>query len=325
MKFQIFLKPRRRLSFDTESPKEAVELINAVNGVKDVYRSVYNYKSDVIPENARIDKIFLDFDPEDGVDILAEVQRVVGVLYDMGLSYSVYFSGRGFHVYVYTKPVIAGELNSAFDAIRNFVYFLMEKASEDGEPINYDRSVVGDIMRVSRLPNTMNLKTKMYCIPIKHSEVYESSLSDISQMAKTQRKIKNKVEGKLVDLKEYDEAVKKHSLRGIIEDFDDEDVEFDVNIENLPLCVKTLLERGDPGYNERYLIIVAMRDLAYPLSATVSTMKKYLNKTEFEHSLLTERQPQYLYSRPDLIFPSCYTIKQRGSCVTGCKGQNIYY
>lgn len=327
MKFQMFLKPRRRLSYDKEEIGEAVKLVNSLNGVKDIYKTVYYYKEDIVPENAVIDKIFLDFDPskEEGKDILFDVRRVAEVLDKNGISYSVFFSGRGYHIYIYTESVVAGTLNSPFDAIRNYVYELMEEAQSDGEPIEYDSSVVGDIMRVSRLPNTLNLKTKQYCVPITHEELFALSPVDIPQLAQKQRRINNKIDGKLVELKEYDEAVKKHSLRGIIEDFDDDDVSFDVNIEKLPLCVQALLERGDPGYTERYLIIVAMRDLAYPLSATVSTMEKYLNKKEFEHSVLKEYQPQYLYTRPDLIFPTCYTIKQRGNCVTGCKGQNIYY
>ena len=325
MKFQMFLKPKRRLSFDSNDMGEALQIVNTLNGVKDIYRSVYFYQDEIAPENAVIDKIFLDFDPIDGKDILQDVQKVISVLEQKGLSYSTFYSGRGYHIYVFTEETLAGDLNSPFDAIRNFVYELMQEASDNGEAIDYDTSVVGDVMRVSRLPNTVNLKTKHYCIPIKKHEVFQMSTDEISQVAKKQRRISNKIEGNLVDLKEYDEAVKKHSLRGVLPEFEDDEVEFDVNVESLPLCVQKLLEGGDPGYNERYLIIVAMRDLAYPLKATVLTLKKYLSTSKFNHCLYEEQQPQYLYSRPDLIFPTCYTIKQRGNCIIGCEGQNIYY
>lgn len=297
-----------------------------MNGVKDIYRSVYNYQTEISPLNAFIDKIFLDFDPtSEDKDIIEDVRRVAGVLSDKELSYSVYFSGRGYHIYIYTKPTIADDLNSAPDAIRNFVYELMEEAGNGGAPVEYDSVVVGDLMRVSRLPNTLNLKTKRYCIPITQAEVFELSTVDIAQIAQKQRKKQNKISGKLLDLTEYDSAVKKHSLTGLMAEFDDDEINFPVNVEQLPLCVQKLLEAGNPGYNERYLIIVAMRDMAYPLGSTINTMEEYLDEEEFKHSVFTERQPQYLYSRPDLIFPTCYTVKQRGCCIQGCKGQNIYY
>jgi hypothetical protein len=305
---------------------EAVELVNRLNGVKDIYRSVYNYDNEIAPENTMIDKVFLDFDPEDDDrDIIKDIRKVQLELDKRDLVYSIFFSGRGYHIYVYTEPIIAEELNSPADAIRNFVYDLIQSAEGSGGPIKYDTKVVGDLMRVSRLPGTLNIKTNRYCIPLTESEVRAKSTVDISQIAQKQRKKITKNGTKLLDLSKYDSTVKKHNLRGVNFGFDDDDIEFDVNVERLPLCVQELLKCGDPGYNERYLIIVAMRDLAYPLGSTMATLEKYLSREKFNHCVYEEQQPQYLYSRPDLIFPTCHTIKQRGSCISGCSGQNIYY
>jgi hypothetical protein len=322
--FQIFLKPRRRigLNLDSDGVQNATNLVNRLNGVKDLYRSIYNFQYNYDPQNAIIDKIFLDFDPDKktGKGAQMHARRMCMILTQKGIKHSAFYSGNGFHVFVYCEPRLASSLKYPSMAIKNFVYELIDE-SEFRPKIAPDRKVLGDLSRVARIPNTINLKTNLYAIPLKPGYILEAMIKDIKELANKQQFYDPTVEGKLVDLESYDTSRSTATSSAAF----DYDIPLEFNETGVPECVKNLLRRGDLDHTERFYVILALRDLAYSLEDVEGILKQYLTEDKYEHSVEEENQVEYLFNREDLMFPRCSTIKQNGYCVIGCPGQTIYY
>ncbi len=318
--FQIFIKPKFRKTFDLSNKKSAMKLINDNNVRKDLYRTIYNYEGNVEGNQAIIDKVFLDFDPEESEEkLLEDVRKVSNLLNNKNIKHSLFFSGRGFHIFVYTNIIKAKDLINPRTAIRNFVNDIIEitKASVDYQ-------VVGDLMRVARIPNTMNMKTRLYCIPLDQKEL-EYSIEYIKDLATSQRFFKKDSEGKPLDLKVYDTGTKTQlsDLEVTLESDEDLDIG-ELGKLDLPSCVLHSLKKGRPNFQERFMIITCLRDLAFSKSEVSKILMKFLTEDRYTHCIEEERQLDYLFNRQDLLFPSCSRIKEMGFHVKGCTGNQIY-
>lgn len=316
--FAILVPPKYRPTFPLtrDGVNRATKLVNNVNGRKSVYRTVYNFVKEDENQIAIIDKVFIDFDPdEDGKGGIEDAKVLSAYLKEKKIKHSNFFSGRGAHIYVYTQKLLATELNNASMAIRNFVNKL---ADETG--VTPDYHVVGDLSRVSRVPNTLNTKTKLFCVPVCEA-MMGCPENVIMDYAKKQQNHDPIIDGDLVDLRKYDSVVPSSftKVKPI------EGKSGDLDFPNLPLCVQEALRCGEPGYNMRFLIITCMRDLAYSKEEVIEVLEQYLTEEKFVHCVEEEGQVDYLFERDDMLFPVCDTIKAQGYCVEGCNGQNIYY
>jgi len=74
----------------------------------------------------------------------------------------MYFSGRGLHLYLDFKPV---ELKHFKQLTRRFYTAVRQIIGSE----TLDFSIVGDKRRIMRIPYTMHVSTKRYCIPINPS------------------------------------------------------------------------------------------------------------------------------------------------------------
>lgn len=167
----------------------------------------------------------------------------------------------------------------------------------------------------------MNIKTGLYCIPLSPEDIYLSR-DEILFFAKNPVSKKAISDGELFSLDGFDGYLDDEDVSFIdsIDSFKDGDVLFT----ELPKCMAYSLAQGDSGFQERFGIITALRDLCYSKGDAKEILKKYLTPKKYKHCVYEERQLDYLYERHDLLFPSCATLKAQGFCVSGCKGQNIY-
>lgn len=318
--FQLHIMPNTRLTFDLSNRddiKRAIKIVNINNGKTSIYRTVYNFLGEVSRENAVIDKIYLDFDPDDaGKGVFSNVRKLCDYLRENNIRHSIYYSGRGVHVYLYTELRLASDFKNAKIAIRNYVKELVDTLD-----LVIDWSVVGDIRRISRLPNSINTKTGFYCIPLKNIQL---SRKEAEQLAVKPQYYSSLVKGECIDLKPYDtEPTFEYKIeqRDI---FLEEDVS-----DKVPLCIQEMLKRGNCNYRERFFIIVALKELAYSQADVENIIWKYLNvkksngSTYAEHCILEEDQVTRLFERDD-FFPSCDVIRAEGYCLDGCRGQEIY-
>jgi len=253
MFFQLHAMPSTRVTFayNKEGARKAKRFVNFYNGKCDLYRTVYNFREEVSASNALIDKIFLDFDTEYALE---DIRVLSKYLMKENIKHSIYFSGRGFHLYLYTEPRLASDYNNVKIAMRNYVKELVDKLK-----IKPDWNVIGDCRRVSRLINTVNMKSSLFAIPLKNINL---SYKKIVALAQKPIGTTSVIRGELLDLTLWDIFPKTIEYRNESYDvFLGEDIS-----DKVPLCVKELLKSGCANYRERFFIITALKELGYSMS-----------------------------------------------------------
>jgi hypothetical protein len=322
MYFQLGFPRRFTLRDDLEGLTEAVKLIDKHNGITPVYRTIYDFDGVPKTETAIIDKLFFDFDhnEKDPNNALFQLRKLHEYLVGKGLRHTMFFSGRGFHCFLATKECYAREFHNPSALTRGAHTHISKEAKITPDP------KTKDVCRFARLPNTINTKTGLYCIPLTSEEIYLSR-REILKLAEHQRLDVNPlVDGDEFDLTPYDRE--ESEVEVIHADLSslilDEDEGYATTLKELPDCVKISLLRKNPDYRERFCIITALRDLCYSKEDTLKILKHFLNEKKFRHCVWEERQVDYLYSHPKLLFPACGTLRKEGLCIDGCKGQHIY-
>ena len=144
--------------------KEFLDYVNVHNGKKKaVYTTIYMFKdihSDGYkPEydTAEVDKIFFDFDYKD-CDSYQAAKTLHDYCKTKDLKHSIVMSGRGYHCYIYTK---IQSLQFKKDAIKGGQMYFINKLG-----VVCDKQVIGDVCRLTRVPNTYNIKAGRFCIPL---------------------------------------------------------------------------------------------------------------------------------------------------------------
>jgi len=287
--------PRKTIN----SKKEEADFINKYNGMKAIYRTVYNFElmNDYKPDynSAIVNKLFFDFDDN---DCWNEANRLHQFLIKENIKHYIIMSGKGYHIFILTKDYKPQNLKSC---IYNSQHYFIDKLN-----LKCDSQVVGDNARLHRIPNTYNVKAKRFCIPIT-KEQFKSGDIIIKQAAQYQNFIKNiSIGTELFDVSRYDYKSDKFSDKIIV---DNSNFENNLNADyatKSPNFIKQLLLKRDAGWNDRYLLILFFRDSGYTREEVFQILKDNLTERKFKHCVYEERQLQYLFERYDLCFPEKY-------------------
>ncbi|MHA1868723.1 MAG: hypothetical protein ACTSXD_11820 [Candidatus Heimdallarchaeaceae archaeon] len=295
--------------------KQFLDYINLYNGKrKALYTSIYMFKNineEWKPDynSAIVDKLYFDFDDK-SCNAWEECNRLHQTCFEQNLKHIVVFSGRGYHLYIFTT-----HYNPTYkkEAIRGGQTYFIDKLN-----LTVDRQVLGNVAQLARIPNTYHSKAKRFCIPLT-KEQFEKGDKFIKHLAKEQNFVKDIIIGeKLFDLKRFD--IKKEP-------------EFNLNLpeitsksfnttsitRDLPPCILNILNKEIKRWKDRYLIILYFKEKGYTREEVLEILKKYLTKQKLYHCIKEERQLQYLFERDDLVFPSCKRMKEDGFCPGKCK------
>lgn len=310
---EVFI-PKKRIPVKTHEEAEEYRIL--YSGKKNIYQSVYEYNNEINPRNAIVDKIFLDFDYDDDLVFFDNVRKVAKYLADSEYTFSIRFSGRGFHIFIYLDPNI--KLKNPKRAIRNWVKDMHTKTNTQS-----DSSVVGDLRRVSRMLNSMNLKTHLYCIAIQYNELMNFTYESICEIAKDindKSTDKYYLGKKYLDLSDFDVADEPKSLNYKIN-------KNNIQVQNgFPPCILEMLKNPELGYYERGQLILYLRDDGYSFYEILTILKNVLSEKKYYHCTQEEGQVEYLYFvRENMLFSSCQTLKSNGLCPSDiCQGQCLY-
>lgn len=311
---EVFI-PKKRIPVNNIIEAEEYRLL--YSGKKNVYQSVYKYNGEINPKNAIVDKIFLDFDYDEELTFFKNVRKVAKYLADSHYTFSIRFSGRGFHIFIFLDPKV--KLNNPKAAIRKWVKDMHIKTDTHS-----DSSVVGDLRRVSRMLNSMNLKTHLYCIPIAYNELMNFTYESICGMAKTIGDISTDrtfVGGKYLDISDFDNNNESKTLNYRI---DKDNIQVH---QGFPPCILEMLKNPELGYYERGQLIIYLRDQGYSFYEILMVLKSFLSEEKYYHAVEEENQPEYLYFvREMLLFGNCDTQKDNGICPLDgyCGGPYLY-
>lgn len=310
---EIFI-PKKRIPVKTQEEAEEYRIL--YSGKKNIYQSVYQYNGDINMYNAVVDKIFLDFDYDDNLNFFTDVRKVARYLAISDYTFYIRFSGRGFHIFILLDKNV--KLNNPKQAIRNWVKDMHTKTDTDS-----DHSVIGDLRRVSRMLNSMNLKTHLYCIPIKYSDLMCATYESICEMAKTIDDIHTSdyvFMGEYLDISNFDSDSKPKPLSSKI---DKDKIKIR---DGFPPCILNMLKDPNLGYYSRGQLILYLRDDGYSFTEILTVLKQVLSEEKFYHCTEEEGQVEYLYFvREKLLFASCQSLKENGLCPSDeCTGQHLY-
>ena len=144
---------------------EFVDWFNSYNGKMNCYTTVYDFEDFnngvKLDYSVVLDRAFLDFDAHDEPlqNAYDDLRKVVQSLVESDTVFKMYFSGKGFHVFVYGEPV---------DDIRSIQQYY-SKISNGVATL--DRTGI-QTNRLRRIPNSMNLISSdsngnpYFCIPL---------------------------------------------------------------------------------------------------------------------------------------------------------------
>ena len=315
--------PPRKL---VNNKKEYLEYINLYNGKrKAIYSSIYtfeklqpNTKNVLRPiyDTAIVDKIYFDFDNK-SCSAYIECNKLHKHCDKMGLKHCIIFSGRGYHLYIFTK---SSNLKYKKEAIKGAQNFFINASQ-----LIVDKQVIGNVAQMARIPNTFHIKAKRFCIPLSR-EQFEKGSEFIKEFSKEQNFTNNIYIGrKLLHISDWDAPYSGDNfLFSPIEN-----ITSSTKIKkfpNFPLCISYIIHKIPMRWKERYLLILYLKEKGFLQQEVFEILKEYLSDKKLRHCIKEERQLQYLFKRDDLLFPSCENMMKDGFCPGKCKlfGKVIY-
>jgi len=268
-------------------------MINLYNGKKRIFSSIYNYTGNYEYDRIalQVDKIFFDFDGDEAQkNTILFVEKIL----EKNYKFSVFFSGGGFHVYVFT------DCKKLYNPKYAIAKFQMQYKG-------IDKTIVGDVARVATIPNTYNTKRKRFCIPITIEELY-GNIDHIHIKARQQRFYASLYGSMNVSLVGYDTTE-------VVDDRPFEEPVIVENIKDLPPCLNHILSLQKKGFRNRYILINYLKDYGYLESQIKGIIKEFFTDEEYTHCIKEEKQLHYLYWK-NTMFPKCEGLKSEGICLT---------
>lgn len=239
-----------------KTKSEYVEFIKTQNNRTNVYTTVYDFtlfaETAKVESSVVLDRIFFDFDAHDHNINTALVDLKIVLAYVSKYQHTIFFSGRGFHLFVY------GENGETIRGIQAF--FREVKAHLDskvGEKNSLDERV-GQTTRLRRVPNTVNMSsdngngTPYYCIPIFEEDI-QMGIEHILQTAMSPRLIPRRVGG--TDLVSWPDTPPIEAVEGEVTP---------VTVEGrLPLlpCLYNAIMVENPSHMARVYLVSWYRDI----------------------------------------------------------------
>lgn len=234
-----------------KSKNEFIEWINLYNGIMNCYTTVYDFaeyfdnsKND---NTVILDRAFLDFDAHNEPLELAyqDLKDVVDFLRKDDVMFKMYFSGKGFHLFV------CGEIAND---IRSIQQYYTETFSHFD---TLDRTGI-QTNRLRRIPNSINLSSSdengnpYFCIPLELEDL-KQPLEYILNLAKSSRVVEKTTIG--TKLVQWPEVVP----------IEISEIEIDIpeSVGRLPLipCLSHAIYVENPSHYARVYLIQWFRDL----------------------------------------------------------------
>jgi len=319
-----------------KNPKQYRDLIRCANGKYPVYRSVY-HSEELIDDkltfaDAKINQIYLDFDPHENMH--AEVLNFIKNLYNDRIKFRVNFSGRGFHIFIACEDQDIDK--------KTYLTLLHQHIINKYQLTLFDPKIIGNIKQLRRIENTINPRSKLYCIPLTYEEILNLTLDEIKELAKTSRPFDvcwidgNNIELKNINLKININETHISSGNGEFHELDDVIPE---------PCIAKILYSTHPGHDERFLLCMWLSyhfrggtdindfDLN-ALSEKIIAFMCNLNWDDYSEALNTAKSTRYqvynLIAKKYNFPPNCEWRRLRGICCSEscyeekCKAKENY-
>ena len=281
-----------------------------LNLATDIYMSVFSLYQ---VRRRLFDTIFIDIDPckkyvyprELFLDAYEKFMEVKQILDDNDYTYRVYFSGRGFHIYIDFNIV---RLEHYQGVVKKFLAEL-GIIDSNGQSKYVDTRVIGDMMRMARFPLTKNSKTGLYMKRIDPewsiNEIWEYVNSADAYRPVDVERNNARIIHHLMELDKTIEDV--HVSRRVYNDYIE-----DWDISSMPMCVREGIMRlkylGELDHMWRWIVANFLLrakgyDYTYNLFKMAKDFSPVRTRSQLSH-MMKKRYKQY----------GCDKIRDMGIC-----------
>ena len=254
MLYQNFPREFGKKRILVKTPAEFVKLVNKYNGRMDIFLSLYSFDYDgfkIDYNKPLINVIYWDFDEDDAQENVIKLHEYC---LERSIRHMNVLSGRGFNFYLSVEET---PLKYPKDALRNAQTFLLDKLDINmGCDSGADAHVIGDIRRISRILNTLNIKAKRYCITLPEKLLY-SKLEKIQLYAAKQRK-PLAIGNTTPSLKKFDYQSLVYKP---IEDVIHSEIFPIPDVEDLPPCLQTVVSKKVINHLELMALTFELSDI----------------------------------------------------------------
>ncbi len=270
-----------------------------------------------IYDSAFVDKIFVDIDEPSEWE---KVKLINKNLIENNILHTIVFSGKGFHIYIFVNEVdggVAGWVKK--EAIVRWVDENLVKKYD----LKVDRVVIGDLARITRIPNTFNFKRGRFCVPLTSKQM-NMSYEEICNFAKKQNfeweffgrnLVSLNVNNVKREIREFDRNVNLDELENKYKNWLNvitSKIEWPPFLQKIIEKHKKYWDRAE-GWRDRFLIIVWLKENGVSYEECILILKNILTREEFVHCVFEEQQPYHIYKR-DLtkdpyFFPTIQQLK----------------
>lgn len=307
-----------------KSEKEFYDTINKYNGIREkIYFSLYDCDENRNFDEAEIHVIGLDLDSEKSLDNLIKLWE-----YCKKNNYkSLYtFSTKGFWCYVFTKN--HKRLKNKCSALRLATEHI---AKEIGLTIGLEKDndldghVVGDVKRITRLPNSFDIKRKRYCIPITIEDM-RKGYEWIVEKSKKQHFTYSYYNRDYFSINIFDRpAEEKVNLAELKTEIKVDDKVID----NFLPCVKNCIANIPLKSHNQFWVwtTIYMKEISLNENAIKKLVKPFLEKhkrsdgkgeNDWVHYLTFDHLPESVV-RSSYSMPCCDKLMKAGYCPGRCK------
>jgi hypothetical protein len=288
--------------------KELMEKVNLYNRRTTVFTSLYSFenlnekKTRGIYGSARLNTIYFDSDKTEVEPILTLHQWCK----KRDLLHCMFFSGGGFHFYI----AATGDVQNKKGALTNAQ---VQISSDNGLKIGIDNGcdidghIIGNLAQMVRVPGTYNLKRKLYCIPLKESDL--ASIDHIKHLALLPS-VGIPIYGKKAyDLTPHDSEPVTRGYDETVSDIPRGDIDIGaIDVSKFPPCINALCSEKNLKHRSRYILLVFLKALGVSRDSAIQFLRQCLDYKTFRHCVMEERQVFWIFQRNDLYFPSCETL-----------------
>jgi len=297
---------------DCQSMETLLKYLNEGNGYEDCYVSIYRIPEFRNYESIELDKVYFDLDSD---TCWQDLQTLREYYLKRNVLHYCLFSGRGYHLYALLRPM---EYHSKKSALYNYHIYMRDKLG-----INICDKCLGNISKISRYPNTWNIKRKRFCIPLGDKTI-DLSYEEHCELAKKQRWNGNFFGSKLErKVKEFDREIK------IPEPKEAGDIILGKEYEDIKQkCIRFILSKNCPSHDERVVLVAFLSDLLRlgdpleeydkdEITKQIVSFLRRLNWLDYSETM-TQKQTKYVVENCPRPY-SCMKLKSMGLCINGCE------
>ena len=308
---------------------DVVKWINQYNGLHDLHTTVYPFETvndgHCEYQTAIIDKVYMDVDDHDDdgkyIDAAEETLKLIEPMERNEELFSINFSGRGTHVYAYVEPTF---LKNPAYAVMNYRNMLVKASGAvvDMAIMNEERLFA----RETRLLNTINMKSGLYCIPLEIEDL-EKGMDWIKSLARQKRPLtKDFLYGKYpVHLQSYDgerieEKMKKIGMADLNALFVPDgqlgamDLQHEVDmLKDIP-CMAAFLADENLGYQKRTMLLQKLKYDGLTAQEGDAILRSFLSATKYNNSYCVRTHAEKIINYYNYRRPTCYSIDEKGWC-----------